>query len=225
MRPRLRRWLQPRFERLERWRAEVLEIRHGDPLADRFAEFGEGSVVRYPVRWLGNVGAIAIGRDVTIQSGVIFEALAPPGSVMIRIDDGGYVGHRSRLVAVNGIVMEAEACIGHNVTVTDTVHDYKSDPSVPPWRAELKVGRPLRIGEGAWIGNNTVLAGGFTIAARAVIGANSYVNQDVAADTVVAGNPARAVRRRRTDGQWEWLVDPSTLDIGSLPDPREQGSA
>lgn len=171
------------------------------------------------------MGAVAIGDDVAVHSGVIFEALAPPGTVVIRIGDDCYVGHRTRFIAVNGIDIGASCGIGHNVTLADTAHDYKSEAERAPWEADLRVGRGLRIEEGAWIGNNTVLAGGFTIGARAIVGANSYINQDVAPDTVVAGNPARAVRRRRADGQWEWLVDPSTLGIDSLPDPREQGSA
>lgn len=211
MRQRLRRRLQPWVARIEGWRDEVLEIRAGDPLAAGFAEFGVGSVMKPPYQ-LGNTTAVALGRDVIVHSGVIFEALAPPNTVVIRIGDGSYIGHRTRFVALNGIEMARDCVVGHGVTLTDTVHGYRSGEEAPPGKTSLKLGRPLRLGEGAWIGNNSVVTGGITIGDRAIVGANSTVNRDVPADTVVLGTPARPVRRRRGDGTWEWLVDATTLE-------------
>lgn len=182
-------------------------------------------MVGHPQRVLGNASAVALGRDVTIHSGIIFEALAPAGQVVIRIGDGCYVGYRSRFVAVNGIVMGDRSCIGHNVTLSDTVHDYKNDASGAPWEAALKVGRPLEIGEEAWVGNNVVIAGGVRIGTRAIVGANAFVNQDVPPDTVVVGGPARAVRRRRSDGSWELLVPSDALNLGLPPDESASSSA
>jgi len=49
-----------------------------------------------------------------------------------------------------------------------------------------------KIGTGVYIGPNSVIQMGVTIGDRAVIGAMSLVNRDVAADTTVYGIPARA---------------------------------
>lgn len=214
MHPRLRRSLQRALARWETARRAALDIHAGDPLAELFGGLGPGSVVRHPCAMVGNSRAVVIGRGTTIQSGLRFEALAPPGATVIRIGDGCYVGHDVRLVAVNGITLHDRACVGHGCTLADTVHDYKSaDDDRQTWQADLKVGRPLVVGESAWIGNNTVVAGGITIGAGAIVNANSVISRDVPANTLVGGNPARSWRQRDEAGSWRWLVDPSVLEL------------
>jgi acetyltransferase-like isoleucine patch superfamily enzyme len=193
---------------VEARRARLLEIRSGDVMAEGFCGFGERSVVKGPARNLGNTSSVIIGSGVTILPGVVFEALAPQGQPVIRIGDGCYFGFDVRLVAVNGIDLEGDSAIGHGVTISDTIHDYKSvDAGGAPWWGELKVGRPLTIKRGAWIGNNTVITGGITIGERAIIGPNSVVRRDVPADTVLIGNPPAVDRVRRPDGTWEIVGD------------------
>ncbi|MBD3729210.1 MAG: acyltransferase [Sphingomonadales bacterium] len=53
---------------------------------------------------------------------------------------------------------------------------------------------PVRIGDKAWIGFNTIVLAGVTIGEGAVIGCGSIVTRDVPAYAVVAGNPARIIR-------------------------------
>jgi acetyltransferase-like isoleucine patch superfamily enzyme len=56
--------------------------------------------------------------------------------------------------------------------------------------------RPTRIGRDVWIGANAVILGGVTIGDGAVVAAGAVVAKDVEAGVVVAGVPARFVRRR-----------------------------
>ncbi len=58
----------------------------------------------------------------------------------------------------------------------------------------LEVAKPIVIEDNVWIGGGAILLPGVTIGRNAVIGAGAVVPKDVAADTVVAGNPARVVR-------------------------------
>jgi acetyltransferase-like isoleucine patch superfamily enzyme len=51
------------------------------------------------------------------------------------------------------------------------------------------------IKRGASIGSGTTLLGGITIGENAVIGAGSVVTKDVPANTIVAGNPAKVLKR------------------------------
>jgi acetyltransferase-like isoleucine patch superfamily enzyme len=54
--------------------------------------------------------------------------------------------------------------------------------------------RPIRIGRDVWIGFGASVLPGVSIGDGAVVGARAVVTTDVAARTLVAGNPARALR-------------------------------
>lgn len=54
----------------------------------------------------------------------------------------------------------------------------------------------VKIGSDVWIGARTFIKGGVTIGDGAIIGAYSIVTKDVEPFTIVAGNPARVIRKR-----------------------------
>jgi len=56
-------------------------------------------------------------------------------------------------------------------------------------------GRPITIGDDVWVGGAVVVCPGVTIGNNSVVGAGSVVTKDVEPYTVVAGNPARVIRR------------------------------
>ncbi len=55
------------------------------------------------------------------------------------------------------------------------------------------------IGSDVWIGSNAFVKGGVTIGHGAVIGAHSVVTKDIEPYSIVAGNPARLIRKRFDD--------------------------
>ena len=57
---------------------------------------------------------------------------------------------------------------------------------------------PVRIEDDAWIAAGSIILRGTTIGRGAIVGAGSVVTRDVAPMTVVAGNPARMIRRLDT---------------------------
>ncbi|HYE18957.1 MAG TPA: putative colanic acid biosynthesis acetyltransferase [Tepidisphaeraceae bacterium] len=90
----------------------------------------------------------------------------------------------------------ARVTVGANVTVSQgaflcaATHDYE-DPMMP------LVVAPITIGDGAWVCANAFVGPGVTVGAGAVVGACAVVTRDVPEWTVVAGNPARAVKTRK----------------------------
>ncbi len=64
-------------------------------------------------------------------------------------------------------------------------------------RTGLELGKPIVIGSDVWIGGGSIILPGVTIGSRCVIGAGSVVSKDVPDDTLVVGNPARAIRDLR----------------------------
>lgn len=56
-------------------------------------------------------------------------------------------------------------------------------------------GKPITIGDDVWVGGGVVVCPGVTIGHNSVVGAGSVVTRDVQPYTVVAGNPAKVIRR------------------------------
>ncbi|HEX9682803.1 MAG TPA: acyltransferase [Acidimicrobiales bacterium] len=214
MKPRTRRWVQRALLRLRSIEAEAGEIRHGDPAAQLLGSVGPGTRIEAPQLFLGNPSSVHFGANTYVRSGLRIEALAPPGGKIITVGDEGQFGYDIRLVAVNGIHIGNGVGIGHGATIADTIHEYKTGRrDEAPWKAPLKVGRPLTIEDHVWVGNNCVLTGGITIGKGSIINANSVISRDVPPHTIVSGNPPHIQKQLSDEGTWEWTIDPAELEL------------
>ena len=120
------------------------------------------------------------------------------------------------------------ASIGHNLKLNiDLNHDYlRVATGEIPELKHLKSSRIKRkgeilIGNDVWIGQNAVILPGVHIGDGAIIGANSVVGSNVEPYTIVAGNPARAIRKRFDDELIGYLLafkwwDKSIEEINGL---------
>ena len=63
-----------------------------------------------------------------------------------------------------------------------------------PPRPKLKTA-PVRIGDNVWIGMNAVILKGVTIGENSVVAAGAVVTKSIPPNTIVAGNPAVAVKK------------------------------
>lgn len=86
------------------------------------------------------------------------------------------------------------AFFGHNVCVLAGAHDVETF-GLERQRAIPRSGYDIEIGDGAWLASNVLVAGPVRIGANAVVAGASVVVKDVEPYAVVAGNPARLVRR------------------------------
>jgi acetyltransferase-like isoleucine patch superfamily enzyme len=145
---------------------------------------------------------VRIGRGASTYLGTMFD-VGPGGRVTL-----------GEHALVNGarIICDAEVVIGDfcliswNVVLMDT-YRVSLDPvqrrreleraaQGRPRRLAANVpARPVRIGRNVWIGFDACVLPGVTIGEGAVVGARSVVAGDVPPYTVVAGNPARVIRR------------------------------
>jgi virginiamycin A acetyltransferase len=82
-----------------------------------------------------------------------------------------------------------------------------------------------RIGNDVWIGMEAMILPGVTVGDGAIIGARSVVAADVAPYTIVAGDPARPIRRRFSTevierllavAWWNWPIDLITLHLDAI---------
>ena len=160
---------------------------------------GPGSSVRWwELRGLGG-GCIQIGQNSIVRCRIKFDG--PKG--VVRIGDRCYLG-ASHLVCHTGITIGDDVIMSWGVTVVD--HDSHSllweerQNDVSEWMRGVKrwdtvAISPVTIHAKVWIGFGASILKGVTIGEGAVVGAESVVTQDVPPYTVVAGNPARVLRR------------------------------
>ena len=171
-----------------------------------FGAFGPGSSIGEPMIGVVNASGIRIGSEVDIGAYAFLEALSAPGDVVCEIGDGTYIGPFLRLTAVGGVTIGRKVLIADRAYLSDSGHVYE-DITRPIRGQGLRTGRRLVIEDGAWIGVGAAIVGNVRVGRNAVVGANAVVTRDVDDFTVVAGNPARVVRRHNgTD--WEWMVSP-----------------
>ncbi|MDY0293647.1 MAG: sugar O-acetyltransferase [Candidatus Methanomethylophilaceae archaeon] len=87
--------------------------------------------------------------------------------------------------------------IGPRVTIIGA--DHPKDHARRRKAATTNVG--VRIGSDVWLGAGALILPGVTVGDRAIVGAGSVVTRDVAPDDVVAGNPARSIKRGTSSGE------------------------
>jgi acetyltransferase-like isoleucine patch superfamily enzyme len=117
----------------------------------------------------------------------------------VEIQKGSKVGHRCKISShtfiCEGVILEDEVFIGHNVTFTNDRY-----PRATNGDGALKTEKdwtctPTLVKRGASIGSGATLLCGITVGEYAIVGAGSVVTKDVPAGVVVAGNPARVLKK------------------------------
>jgi len=160
-----------------------------------FLKFGDASVVQAPIRLKGE-DAIEIGARVVIGPHSWLEVLDQNTSrgPVISIGDGTSAAGFLTITAVERVVIERNVLIARYVYISDHSHESKSTRIPIKSQGVTKIS-PVRICEGAWLGQGVVVCPGVTIGRNSVIGANSIVRHDVPDCSVAAGMPAEILRR------------------------------
>jgi maltose O-acetyltransferase len=81
--------------------------------------------------------------------------------------------------------------IGPGVQLLTPTHPVEPGPRRDKWEAA----EPITIGDNVWLGGGVVVCPGVSIGDNTVVGAGAVVTQDLPADVVAVGNPARVVRQ------------------------------
>lgn len=142
---------------------------------------------------------LALGRACSIGR---YVELGPEG----RIDVGSETSVQDRSILLGDVKLGSFCSIAPNVLISSGRHWFDLSPpelikdqdriaSQDP-RAAAGRSRAITIEDDCWLGINSVVMPGVRIGKGAVIGANSVVTRDVEPYSVVAGAPARLLRRR-----------------------------
>jgi UDP-2-acetamido-3-amino-2,3-dideoxy-glucuronate N-acetyltransferase len=116
----------------------------------------------------------------------------------VEIQKGAKVGGNCKISShtfiCEGVTIEDNVFIGHNVTFINDVYPRATTVDGRLQTDDDWICVPTLVKQGASIGSSATLLCGITVGENAVIGAGSVVTKDVPANTIVAGNPARVLR-------------------------------
>ncbi len=145
---------------------------------------------------------VRVGRGASVYLGTMFD-VGKAGRVAL----GDFtLCNGARIVCDAEITIGDHTLISWNVVLMDT-YRVPFDPALRRAAAERAgagwprrvdghaEARPIRIGRTTWIGFDACILPGVTIGDGSIVGARSVVYEDVEPYTVVAGNPARMIRR------------------------------
>jgi carbonic anhydrase/acetyltransferase-like protein (isoleucine patch superfamily) len=165
-----------------------------------FHAVGQRSLLELPIRLWGE-SHIAVGESVFIGSGSWLQVL--PGSEpmvdpVISIGDGTSIAGSCTITAARSVVIERQVLMARHVYISDHTHAHQRH-DLPIIDQGITNVAPVRIRQGAWLGQGVVVCPGVTIGRNAVIGANSVVRDDVPDFCVAVGAPAKVIRRTDVD--------------------------
>ncbi|GAC1308769.1 MAG: hypothetical protein NVSMB16_05070 [Acidimicrobiales bacterium] len=150
---------------------------------------------------------ISIGRNTMIGPHVSLamgmhpdEPLQVPGGVVLSVGDRCMIGRGTSIVGRCGIDIGDDVTTGPNVYITDHNHTY-DDLDIPigrQWPAEEAVS----IGAGSWLATGVVVLPGARIGRHVTVAAGSVVRGTIPDHSVIAGAPAKVVRRHVEGQGW-----------------------
>lgn len=117
----------------------------------------------------------------------------------VEIQKGAKIGKNCKISShtfiCEGVTIEDDVFIGHSVTFINDAY-----PRATTGDGQLQTEDdweciPTLVKRGASIGSSATLLCGITVGEHAIVGAGAVVTKDVPANTIVAGNPARIMRR------------------------------
>ena len=96
-----------------------------------------------------------------------------------------------------GVTVEDNVFVGHNVTFTNDIYPCATTSQGTLQTDEDWNCTPTLVKCGASIGSSVTLLCGITVGENSIVGAGSVVTKDVPSNTVVAGNPAKILRKKK----------------------------
>lgn len=114
----------------------------------------------------------------------------------VRFGENVFVNFNSVFLDTCLVTIGSRTLVGPNVSFYSGTHPL--DPALRNGTQGPELGKEIHVGEDCWIGGNVCILPGVVIGKGSVVGAGSVVTKSVPEFTVVAGNPARFIRKIET---------------------------
>ena len=117
----------------------------------------------------------------------------------VEVQKNAKIGQRCKISShtfiCEGVTIEDDVFIGHGVMFINDTYPRATTPggalqTEKDWKVEITL-----VKKGASIGSGSTILSKVTVGENAIVGAGSVVTRDVPANAIVAGNPARLLRK------------------------------
>lgn len=162
--------------------------------------FPQGTVFGTP--WIELGAHCMIAQEVTLTAGMLPDLDLGPQPVLT-VGDGVVLGRGSHVIAdaPGAVTLGDDVYCGPYVYITSTNHSY-DDPHEPVGK-QWPRSAAVVVGSGSWLGAGSVILPGARLGRNVVVAAGSVVRGEVPDHAVVAGAPARIVRRWEEARGWQ----------------------
>ena len=150
-----------------------------------------------------NINNVKLGKDVKIYDFVnLYGCSIDDGTkvgTFVEIQKNAFIGKNCKISShtfiCEGVHIEDNVFVGHNVTFINDKHPRATneDGSMQS-DADWKVVETF-IRKGASIGSSSTILCGVTVGENSIVGAGAVVTKDVPPNAIVAGVPAKVIRK------------------------------
>ena len=153
------------------------------PLSDSKFSFGSKKVRALCGKLILNKS----GKNINIEKGACF-------SSEISLGDNSGIGVNAQIashVFIGNDVMMGPDCMMY------TANHCMDRTDIPMWKQKFTDPKPIVIEDDVWIGSRVIILPGVHVGKGSVIGAGSIVTKNIEPYSVVGGNPAKLIRKRK----------------------------
>lgn len=174
----------------------------------RFKSLGKGSVIRRPLfltpEYISLGDRVSLGHDARLEAIHTFgnDSFTPE----IIIGDNVSFQQRCHITAAGKLQVGANTMASFDVMITDIDHGYQ-EIGLPISRQSLEV-KMTSIGENCFLGAGVKIQAGTILGTQCIVGANAVVRGTFPDFCVIAGVPARIIKKYdRNTKKWERVKD------------------
>jgi acetyltransferase-like isoleucine patch superfamily enzyme len=168
---------------------------------------GIDSYIQLP-RKISGTSCIEIGDRTNIHPNSWISAITKYGefkfSPMISIGSDVYIGHNVCITSMSSIFIADECVLSEHVYITDLFHGLNPNSGLI-MEQKLNSKGGVKIGKSSFIGYRACIMPGVTLGKHCVVGANSVVTQSFPDYSMVAGCPAKIIKKYCFEQQ-NWIV-------------------